>query len=411
VVDEISTHHSSYGIDDSVEPAPLMISSGWTDDLFPVNEATRYYNRLELTHPGAAIAMNFADFGHPRGQNKGAAMSAIGAAENDWFAHFLRGDGAAPPERVQAFTQTCPGSAPPGGPYFADTYRELAPGEIRFESDRPQQVATDGTQHGFTFGSTQGLGGSFSGACATSDATDTDATANYRLDSVPAGGFTMIGSPTVTARIALAGGDSQLAARLFDVAPDGQQTLVARGLWRPDVTGKRRVRQVFQLNPNGYTFAEGHVPKLELAPHDDPYGLQTDQGKASIDRLKLRLPVVESEGALDGLVQAPAPRPLPWGEGREVRLAPDWDDGPPRTFITRGPRGETKRRSVTFDWEWSDVGSTLECKLDGGQFSPCTGPLELDGLRPGRHTFKVRAVDPQANVDATPAARKFRVVR
>ena len=411
IVDEISSHHSSYGIDDSVEPAPLMISSGWTDDLFPVNEATRFYNRLKLNHPGASISMNFADFGHPRGQNKGASTAPIAAAENAWFAHFVRGDGAAPPEQVQALTQTCPGAAAPGGPFTAPTYRELAPGEIRFESAAAQQIATDGTEHGFTFGSTQGLGGSFSTACVTSDATDTEETANYRLDPAPAGGYTLMGSPTVKARFALAGADSQVAARLFDVAPDGQQTLVARGLWRPEVTGTDRVRQVFQLNPNGYTFAEGHVPKLELMPHDRPYGLQSDQGKVSVDRLGLTLPVREAPGALGGLVQEPAPKPLPWAAGRKVRLAPDYDDGDPRTFISKGPKGATKKRNVTFDWEWSDVGSTLECSLDGAAFATCVGPLEVTGLDPGRHTFKVRAVDPQANVDSTPATRKFTVTR
>jgi predicted acyl esterase len=412
IVDEISTHHSSYGIDDSVAPAPLMITSGWTDDLFPANEAVRYYNRTRLNHPGTPISLNLADYGHPRGQNKAATVAAINSAENDWFAHWVRADGAAPPERVQALTQTCPNSEPPAGPYFADTYAELAPGEIRFERERAQSIATDGTEHGFTFGSTQGLGGSFATACVTTDAADTEATANYRLDPVPAGGFTMMGSPTVVARFATAGEDSQVAARLLDVAPNGQQTLVARGLWRPMVTGDARVRQVFQLNPNGYRFAEGHVPKLELAPHDFPFGARSaGQGRVSVDRLRLRLPVLESEGALGGVVEAPLPRPLPWGEGRKVRLAPDLDEGPPRTFITKGPKGSTTKRRVTFDWEWSDVGSTLECSLDGAAFESCTGPLEIGGLKTGRHAFEVRAVDPEQNVDETPARRVFKVKR
>ncbi len=337
IVDEISSHHSAYGIDDSTAPAPVMISSGWTDDLFPANEAVRYYNRLKTHHPDAPISLNLADFGHPRGQSKSANGAAIGAAENAWFAHYVRGDGPAPPEQVQALTQTCPSSTPPGGPFTADTYRELAPGEVRFESDAPQSIATDGTEHGTAFGGT--FGGAFATACVTTDATDTAATANYRLDPAPAGGFTLMGSPTVKARIALAGEDSQIAARLLDVGTDGQQTLVARGLWRPMVTGTERVRQVFQLNPNGYHFAEGHVAKLELAPHDKPYGLQTNQGKVSLDRLRLTLPVREAPGSGGGLVQEPGPKPMPWGVDREVRLAPDYDDGPPRTFITKRPGG------------------------------------------------------------------------
>ena len=409
IVEEISTHHSSYYIDDSIPPAPLMISSGFTDDLFPVNEALRFYNRTKLNHPTSPIALNFADFGHPRGQNKAASNNAIGAAENAWFDHYLKGNGSAPPQQTQVLTQTCPASAPPGGPFTAPTYRELAPGELQFESEDAQKIATDGTEHGFVFGSTTALGGSFSTACATSAAADTEATANYRFDA-PSGDTTMIGSATVIAKIATAGVDSQLAARLFDVAPDGQQTLVARGLWRPEISGKDAVKQVFQLYPNAYTFATGHEIKLELAPHDHPYGIESQpQGKVEVSKLRLRLPVHESPGALGGAVVDPARKVIPWEPG--VRLAPDYDNGAPGTHITRGPGEKTKKSKVTFDWQWTDVGSTLECSLDGDEFETCVGPLEITGLKKGKHKFQVRAVDPQSNVDPTPAERKFTVTK
>ncbi len=52
VVDEITTHHSSYYIDDSTKPAPLLISNGFTDDLFPADEAIRFYNRTRTNYPG-----------------------------------------------------------------------------------------------------------------------------------------------------------------------------------------------------------------------------------------------------------------------------------------------------------------------------------------------------------------------
>ena len=70
IVDEITTHHSSYYIDDSTSPAPLLISNGWTDDLFPADEAIRFYNRTRNTHPGTPVSLIFTDHGHQRGQNK-----------------------------------------------------------------------------------------------------------------------------------------------------------------------------------------------------------------------------------------------------------------------------------------------------------------------------------------------------
>ena len=114
----------------------------------------------------------------------------------------------------------------------------------------------------------------------------------------------------------LPGDTSQVAARLLDVAPDGQETLVSRGLWRPATGGP--TKQVFQLFEDGWKFDEGHVPKLELLPKDTDHGLTGGYGRASDDQqpvtvanLELRLPVVERPGSQNGLVKQPAPRVLP----------------------------------------------------------------------------------------------------
>src|SRR3954452_16844150 len=57
MIDELTTHHSSYYIDDSIPPAPLLIYNGWTDDLFPPDEALRFYNRTRANYPGADISL------------------------------------------------------------------------------------------------------------------------------------------------------------------------------------------------------------------------------------------------------------------------------------------------------------------------------------------------------------------
>src|SRR4051812_25610544 len=44
--DQLTTYHSAYYIDHSEPPAPVMMSSGWTDDLAPADEAVRFYNRV-----------------------------------------------------------------------------------------------------------------------------------------------------------------------------------------------------------------------------------------------------------------------------------------------------------------------------------------------------------------------------
>ena len=127
-----------------------------------------------------------------------------------------------------------------------------------------------------------------------------------------------MGSATVIADLTMPGDTSQVAARLLDVGPDGKETLVSRGIWRPASGGP--TRQVFQLFPNGWTFAEGHVPKLELLPKDTNAGLAGGYARASNDQqpitvsdLQLRLPVIEKPGSFKGLVGVAAKRILPKG--------------------------------------------------------------------------------------------------
>ena len=310
IAGQLTTYHSSYYIDDSVTPAPLHISNGWTDDLFPADEAIRFYNRTRTRHPGTDISLFFLDYGHQRGQGKDADEAQLRAAEDAWFAHFLRGDGPAPAEGVTTLTQTCPAGAPSQGPFSAPNWAQLAPGEIRMNAATAKTIApaAGNPQTNEAFDPIAG-----SGACARTDATDSPGTATYRLDPAPAGGYTLMGAPTVIADITSPGPHSQLAARLLDVAPDGQQTLVARALYRLG-QGSTPVRLVFQLHPNGYRFEEGHVAKLELLPSDSPYSRPTNgQAAFTVANLELRLPVLEQPGAAGGMVTGPSPKPVPDG--------------------------------------------------------------------------------------------------
>jgi hypothetical protein len=117
-----------------------------------------------------------------------------------------------------------------------------------------------------------------------------------------------MGAPTVIARLTVSGSFAQVAARLWDVAADGNETLVSQSFYRPrtDNLGP----QTFQLHPNGWHFLAGHTPKLELLGQSVPFG-RASAGTfvVTVTDLELRLPVVE---APDGqTIQAPAPPVLP----------------------------------------------------------------------------------------------------
>jgi predicted acyl esterase len=320
IVDEVTSHHSSYYIDHSEPPAPLLISSGWTDDLFPPDEAIRFYNRTRTQYPGAQVNLFFMDYGHQRGQNKAADLAVLRARQEAWFDYYLKGMGKAPVSgQVETLTKVCGG--PSAGPYFAANWAKAAPGEVRYDSLAPQTIspAAGDPTIGQAFDPIAG-----GGACASTSGSDQPGVATYRLPAATGSGYTLMGSPTVVADINSPGPTSQLAARLLDLAPDGTETLVARALYRPDVNpGPTPTRQVFQLHPDGGKFAAGHVAKLELLPNDAPYGrVSNGQLPVTVSNLQLRLPVLEKPKG--GVIQPPAPKVVPPG----YTLARDFAKGP-----------------------------------------------------------------------------------
>jgi len=87
------------------------------------------------------------------------------------------------------------------------------------------------------------------------------------------------------------------------------------------------------------------------------------------------------------------------------------DTTPPETTITSGPAdGSTiTTPTATFGFSSNEAGSTFQCKVDAGSFSPCTSPVTTAALSNGAHTFAVVATDTWGNVDPSVATRTFTV--
>jgi CSLREA domain-containing protein len=90
--------------------------------------------------------------------------------------------------------------------------------------------------------------------------------------------------------------------------------------------------------------------------------------------------------------------------------APPGDQKPPRTRMLRQPRRVPAGGVASFAFAADEPGSSFQCSLDGGSFHPCNSPKKYRGLRPGKHVFRVRAVDPAGNIDRTPVRRRFKVL-
>jgi dienelactone hydrolase len=319
VVNQLETYRSAYYIDHGEAPAPLLVGSGFTDDLFPVGESLRFANRLQATHPRAPLSLWYFDFGHQRGANKPADRARLLAAIHAWFDHYLRHRGRPPRQGVTTMTQTCPHTAPSAGPFLAPTFAQLAHGEVRRSFGGNQSILSvpGNPTVGAAIDPVAGGGND----CATTSAAAEPGTATYALPPAGIRGYTLLGAPTIIASLAIAGtpGAAQIAGRLWDVAPGGQsQTLVARGLLRPTGNGA----YVWQLNANGWRFGAGHVPKLELLGEDPPYARPSNGSfSIAVSSLQVRLPVLDVPDCRTVLpLAAPV---LPQG----YRLAPGVSDG------------------------------------------------------------------------------------
>jgi fermentation-respiration switch protein FrsA (DUF1100 family) len=256
---EIVAHHQGYGLPGT--PSPLLIENGWTDDLFPPEQALRVYNQAKAAAP---VSLQLGDLGHSRGSNKPTVNRAFNDQGGGFFAAYLKGTATPPaPGSVTAYTQTCPASAPDGGPYTAASWSALHRGTVAFGSAAPQTV----TAVGDPTTSAQFDPIATTDACKTVTAQTAPGTAIY-THTTPTG-FTLLGLPTVTATIRTTGDFGELDTLLFDVAPDGTERLVTRGAYR--LTANQTGPITFQLHGNGYRFDAGHTAKLVLLGSDAPY--------------------------------------------------------------------------------------------------------------------------------------------
>ena len=288
IVKLLADYHSPYYLRADRAPPPLFLSAGFTDDLFPADETLRFANRTQRKFPELPLGVMLGDFGHQRAANKPAERDRLVRAIGKWFAHYVQGRGAKPREGVSATTQLCPRTGPAGKTFNARRFAGLAKRLRTRKFKEPATVASSGgdPQVGAAIDPVAGGGD----GCVQTQRSEAPGTARYELKAAGRKPITLIGAPRLRARLGLGGappGLAQLDARLWDVAPDGTQQLVARGLYRP-TEGRNR----WELHPNGWRFRRGHSAELELLGQDAPYA-RPSNGSFAVDvkRLRVTLPL------------------------------------------------------------------------------------------------------------------------
>jgi predicted acyl esterase len=240
---------------------------GWTDDLFPAVESFRMFKYLKRLDPRWPVEVAVADVGHSRAQNKPDTWQRLNAQAFQWLQDNI--DGSHEQRTSVTSEATVCGDGPP----------QLASGKT------PEDLANGRLVLHYPSGGTVSPLGA-----ADPNGPATDAIAGpevqpgeeCRHSEGPAiGGYTEYSPPLtstktyvgighVTVPYVWAGAVSAgLAARLFDVAPDGTELLMTRGVYRLDNDPQTGVLRL-PMYGNHWRLEPGHRIRLDLTQVDTP---------------------------------------------------------------------------------------------------------------------------------------------
>jgi hypothetical protein len=206
----------------------------------------------------------------------------INSRINAFLDHYLMGKGSTPPRNVMSTTTICASNASdtykadePGIEYVAPTWRALTGGQV-------QHFAWEGG--GAVFGST--TNGGVDNHADDSDPvfrqTQTDKCTTIAKDNPGLGvvqletepikaPFTMMGLPIVTLKTNTAATDYWVVVRLYDADPDGNMTLMTRGVCRVNTATDDNGCASFDLWGNAWTVVKDHTLVMELSQSDTPF--------------------------------------------------------------------------------------------------------------------------------------------
>ena len=274
-------------------PAPTVIQSGWTDSLFPVNEALHFANRVSASGAKTPLLLIFDDVGHPWAQNKTADIAfnqqtGIAFLDAVVLKHRRPGTG------IDVRAQTCPATAPSGPTVDAASYRALQKGTTLLVGTGPQEVTSAGGNATVA----NSLDAVTEPVCDPLPAAVEPGTATYTVPAESTG-LHVLGGVTIKADLSVVGTYPELIGRLWDVSPDGTtRQIVEMGAFRPSVNqsaatqpGTTATESIsFQLPPNDYVVPAGDTLELELVGSTAPF-FRASNGTFTITVRNLRATV------------------------------------------------------------------------------------------------------------------------
>jgi len=284
-LDNSFNEHGVAGVPGS--PSPLLLESGWTDALFPVNQSLGAYDHILKANKNAPVALQVADTGHAPAANHPKDVAAFDANGLAFFNAWLKGAGAKPkPGAVLAYTMTCPATAAAGGgPFTAASFTGLARKALTFKAAKTLKITSKGASAKLA---AEVAPLTATGSHCAPHAVDKTSKATL---STTSSGVTLIGQTTITGRVKTKGDFGQLDARIWDLNPKtGKQLLIDRGTYRLTKNQQGTIR--FTLDGNGWKFPKGHRIVAELLGRDAPtYGASPAAFSATLTKVKVSLPL------------------------------------------------------------------------------------------------------------------------
>ena len=266
---------------------PVLAAQGWTDAIFASGEAVRMYERLREIRRNYPIQMYFGDFEHLNSQIKIPDMRYYHRLATRLLDRYLKGAKRRPAFDVRSAPTLCDPDA--FGPVVrAKTWADLQPDVLEF--------AQSGTRlTGSPVEDPRGAEidhvviGAMRRGCITTTTPVAPGVASWTFEVDD--DFTLIGEPRLSLTYTATGTDVQLNARLWDVAPDGTQTLVTRGAYRVGMPSNQRVTLRYNLWGNHWRFDKDHQILLEVTGDDSPFFRRDNFPSATtIDEVALTLP-------------------------------------------------------------------------------------------------------------------------
>jgi ABC-2 type transport system ATP-binding protein len=289
---------------------PALIVQGQTDSLFTLGQADAMARNLKAN--GAPVKVDWIAGGHDGGDTEDSRVDGRVTA---WFDHYLKedtGTGTGPAFRV---TRTGGLNSTDGSVVLRGASGDAYPG---LDGTRTRRYTLTGGPQQIT---------SPAGGAPPSISAVPGAGALSQLSQLGAGGLaldfpgqfaafdsarlhrsvTLTGSPSVSVKVSTSAPDAVLFAKLYDVAPDGKETLPASLATPVRVAGSAQGTVVrLRLPAVDHAFPAGHRLRLVLSTTDLGYASPAAPSVLTVSLADPRLTVPTDPGLTADAA------PLPW---------------------------------------------------------------------------------------------------